>query len=180
MIYRRIKNEGDIVQDGIEIVPVDSLTESNNLLNQFNSDSIKVQYSGDEVLRILDASGQLNEKEFLKESISYSVELPEFLQVKPPDLRRFAYDHKKVRDLVDICIFDNTRDSIFLPFNDSVFRDVQHRLHVVLQDLSSVIDLISVECGPLQPGEGKYSVRVKFEYKNGETLVLVKDVDVMV
>lgn len=176
MIYRRIKNEAGIVHEGIEIVPVDSLTENISSLNSFNSDSIKVQYSGDEVLRLLDAIGLLKEMEFLKGSISYSVELPEFLQVKPQDLRRLAYDHKKVRYLVTICVIDNTRDCVFLPSNDPEYKDVQHRLHLALQDLSSVMDLKSVECGLLQPDEDKFSVRVSFEHKNGETSNLVIEV----
>lgn len=178
MIYRRYKNEGGLVLEGIEIVPVHRLTENINSLNPFNGDSIKVMYYGEDVLKISDASGWLNEMEFLMGSIIYNVELPKFLQVKPQDLRRFAYDHKNVRDLVSICIFDNTRNCVFIRFNDSEFKYVQDRLYLALQDLSTVIDLISVECGLLQTNESKFSVSVKFGHKNGETSSLEMDVDV--
>ncbi|MEJ2635096.1 MAG: hypothetical protein P8184_07365 [Calditrichia bacterium] len=149
MILRRIKY-GDTIE-GIEIVPEDERSKS------IAHDDI----SRDEGLMV----------KFIKEEedvIFYYVHVPNNFRVKPQDLRRHAYDHKQVDSLVENCVKDNLGEHIFEPLSESTLKRIQSDLSAALQDLSSVLDLLSVEC---QAGSspGTISAEVKFEYKNGQS-----------
>ena len=123
----------------------------------FNDDSIKVCF--------LKMEG---------ETLFYDVEVPKLLRVRPPDLRRFAYDHKKVESLVANCVKDNAYRYAFEPLNESLLKNIEQELFVALQDLNSVLKLLSVECNLMPQGSpSDISVRVEFEHKNGERRVVV-------
>ncbi len=153
MICRRIK-WGELVE-GVEIVPKDEQSKPIASDDIFSGECIKVHFIKKE-----------------EETLFYDVKVPKNFRVKPPDLRRFAYDHKKVESLVANCVKDNFVKYVFEPVNESTLRKLQSELFVALQDLSSVLDLLSVECYA-ESSLGAISVNVKFEHKNGELKTLV-------
>lgn len=155
MIYRRIKL-GDIAEC-IEIVLEGEPSIQTTSTDLFKYDSIKVS--------LLEIEG---------ETVIYYVEVPAPLSVKPPDLRRFAYDHKKVESLVVNCINDNSLGYNFEVLNESLLEKLQREIFVALQDLNSVIELLSVECNQNPRSSfSDISVTVEFEQKNGERKVIV-------
>jgi len=159
MIYRRIKH-GQLVE-GIEIVRADVPSRPIGSADSNDSDSIRVLFC-----------------EMEGETLFYDVELPKQFQVKPPDLRRFAYDHKKVESLVVDCINDNAYRYVSEPQNESLLEKIEQELYVVLQDLNSVIDLLSVGCDlATADSHNDISVRVEFEHKNGEHRCVIVNIN---
>ncbi|MCP4611802.1 MAG: hypothetical protein GY845_24125 [Planctomycetes bacterium] len=149
MIYRR-RIIGDI-DEIIEIIVDSKVANCKTLSETFNDNSIKVL-----LMEIKD-----NNK-------IYWVEIPKYLKVKPPDWRDLAYDHEKAKDLISTCVTDNFQHFIFEPLNDTTLNKLQDDLSIALADLSSVIDLISVECTSNQEEANSLRVMVTFEHKNGE------------
>jgi len=161
MIFRRIKC-GQIAE-GIEITPIEASSRESTSDDREKNDSIKVCFVHME-----------------EDTLLYDVEFPKNYQVKPPDLRRFAYDHEKVESLIAHCIHDNFARYAFEIVNDSLLERLQNELFVALQDLRTVMDLLSVECHPDNLGES-IEVQVSYEHKNGErktgVVMLNKDFD---
>ena len=106
----------------------------------------------------------------------YNVEIPPYFKVKPPDWRDLAYDHAKVKNLIRNCVTDNCNHFIFEPTNENNLNRVRSYLYTPLTDLSSVIDLISIECTTNKESTNHFTVTVKFEHKNGEQNECVIDV----
>ncbi|MCU7811851.1 MAG: hypothetical protein KZQ77_11555 [Candidatus Thiodiazotropha sp. (ex Notomyrtea botanica)] len=152
MILRRIKF-GQFVE-GIEIIPADGQLYSFANGELFGDESVKVSFLEDN-----------------KDSHIYQVNIPKQLRVKPQDLKRFAYDHEKVVSLVVNCITDNLAEYTFETQNERTLDNLKQELLVALQDFSTIMQLISVEC--CAGSDDKKVVTVIFEYKNGEARELV-------
>jgi hypothetical protein len=152
MLYRRaIIGEKD---ESIVIEPIGDLPQQINFKDLFKEDAIWVYFSHME-----------------GETKIYSVSLPEYFRVKPPDLRIFNYDHKQIEDLIINCLKDNCVSELtFESRSRSLLNTLEHRLFVALQDLNSVLDLKSIKCNLETSGD--VSVNVEFEHKNGERKVI--------
>lgn len=148
MILRREK-QGDFVE-GIEILFPQEAIKQIPLCELVKNESIKVDF--------LMMEG---------ETLIYNVEIPGFLKVKPPDFRRYAYDHKKIESLIINCVNDNCQKYIYKSIEESLFKIIEQELLIALQDLNSILDVISVECQLTKEPQGYYSVKVMFEFKNG-------------
>ncbi len=96
----------------------------------------------------------------------YAVDIPGHLFVQPVDWRRFAYDHRKIQELLNDCIHDNVVSFGFAENVTIVPDEIQQCLEMALNDLSSVVDLNAVECD--SPSEGQLQVTVDVDHKNGE------------
>lgn len=150
MIYRRYKH-GDVVE-GIEIGwrerPRGPFVREDRRLKR----AIRVAFLKEEA-----------------EALLYDVELPPSMNVVPPDLRRWAYDHDAVARLVSRCVIDNAAAYLFSPLNDDTIARLKASLLLALQDLSAVADNITVALRPSPGGSGsELNVCVAFEHKNGE------------
>ena len=106
----------------------------------------------------------------------YHVEIPSYLEVKPPDWRDLAYDHDEVKRLMGLCIEDNSRCLAFEPLTEKTVRRVEKELTVALRDLSSIMDLLLVKCTARKEHLGELEVEVQFEHKNGEQKIMFMQV----
>ena len=96
---------------------------------------------------------------------SYEVGLPTGWRVKPSDLRRFAYDHEKVTQLLVACAQDNMRTFVFEPLSSEVMDRMVGVVETAVHDLSSVFDLRAVTCERDQDG---LLIHLEGDFKNGE------------
>jgi len=149
MMIRR-KRRVDLIQ-GIEIIPCEARSQDDVQVPLSRNEAIKVQYVDTD-----------------KGDVLYEVELPEGLCVKPADLRYLAYDHKEVAKLVGQCVSDNMQSFEFQPLDTTFFEKVKATLGQALQDLVSVMDLVSIECRTQDESPNEYTIEVVYEQKNGE------------
>jgi hypothetical protein len=152
MICRRRVTETKT--DCIEIVPAKNTTGKNEIEKSFEKKQIK--------MCVLN-----KEKDFYR----YEIDLPDTFVLKPPDLREFAYEHDIVNEMIKAYIKDNVEMYMMDLITQELFDKIRKTLHLALSDLSSIMDLISVDC---ESGNepGSYRVSVIYEYKNGERNVL--------
>ena len=108
-----------------------------------------------------------------EESVIYMLRISEGVTVKPVDWRRFAYDHNVVNNLIQRAVTDNVRDVVFEPLSDELVKRVEYRLNLVLADMVSIFDTLSVDC-ELREEPSEIYVTIEGEYKNGarETMVI--------
>jgi hypothetical protein len=108
------------------------------------------------------------------DSVIYILRIAEGVTVKPVDWRRFAYDHKAVNNLIQRGVTDNVRDVLFEPVSDELIERIEYRLTLVLADMISIFDTISVNC-ELRKETSEIYVTIEGEYKNGkrETMAIL-------
>ena len=101
----------------------------------------------------------------------YNILLPERLTVRPVDWRRFAYDHARVAEFLEVCIRDNlgSMESVIFgtrPLSDERRDETEATLRLALSDLGSIFDVTSVKCESRV--DGTLLVTIAGEHKNGE------------
>ena len=153
-MFIRRKRRVHLIQ-GIEIIPCEAMSQHEVKAPLSRNEAIKIQYVDTD-----------------KGDVLYEVELPEGLCVKPADLRYLAYDHEEVAKLVEQCVSDNMQSFRFQPLDATFFEKVKTTLGQALQDLVSVMDLVSVECRTQEGPPDEYTIEVVYEQKNGERQVV--------
>lgn len=168
MIYRRRIKYDNL--ESIEIVLTKDISKQISLVD-IQDDSIEV------VMLRTEMDEDSAEDGILKIGTQiYNVDIPDYMRVKPPDWREFAYDHKEVERLIQVCVNDNVLTYIFEDLNPSMLKKMDLTLTKALEDLNSIIDLISVK-SQVFGSPGKLSVCVIFSHKNGESKDLVIPVE---
>jgi len=92
MIYRRRKKYDTF--EPIELLPALESVGNKTIREVFDDQSIKIAFI-----------------EIENNTQVYYVEIPKTLKVKPPALRKLAYDHEEVDHLVCVCVTDNCKVS---------------------------------------------------------------------
>jgi hypothetical protein len=153
MIYRR--RIIGAKQERIEILPAANTANNKTLKNAFGDTAIKIVF--------LETTDNCH---------IYDVDLPDAFTVKPPDLRDLAYKHDIVENMVKTCVSDNLTGFMFDAWDEKAPKNMSRRLFEALFDLSTVIDLISVNCEPDNLNDSGLIVSLEFEHKNGERKML--------
>lgn len=93
--------------------------------------------------------------------------MAEGVAVKPVDGRRFADNHTVVTNLIQRVITDNLRDVVLEPNSDALLKRIAYRLTLVLADMISIVDTISVHCDLLNESS-EIHVTIEGEFIDGE------------
>ena len=109
-------------------------------------------------------------QDFEDVDLLYQVALPDGHRIRPADWRYLAYDHRAIKRLMAETAYQNSRQLIFEPLEEPLFRQFEEILHVAFRDVAHVFEAKTITCDAR--GE-EVQATVSGEHRNGSSSTYV-------